>query len=155
VQAIEIAHGAKRVDLAAVDQRRGTRPAGVGDRVSAGVIPRPDDLPGPVVEAVDALLAGQLAACEAAVGHLDAPVGEPVGDVDAAAGDGGAGVAQRDGGAPADLRAAGGELIEDAALAPDGAAPRAEPLRPVVAVHRAGARGEKSKESDENRTSGP
>src|SRR5204862_4190252 len=55
--------------------------------------------------------------------------------VNAAVGDGRSRVAGVDGSAPANLRAASRKCFEDARLAPDSVALRAEPLRPVIGVH--------------------
>ena len=97
-------------------------PAGIGDRVVAVVLVLPDDLAGGVVEAEDALDAGHPAACHGFVGRLGRRLAARVGDVDAVAGDGGAGVAGADRRPPADLRPAGREVVEDAVFAPDAVA---------------------------------
>src|SRR5207249_4754427 len=63
-------------------------------------------------------------------------------DVDAAVGDGGAGEAAADRGAPENFRAALRELGQDALFAPDTVAVGAEPLGPIV-----GAKARRAKQS--------
>src|SRR5205807_4857397 len=116
------------------------RPAGVGNvLVGTGVFVLPDLLARGGVEADDALLAGDADALfrrdRLAVA---AGVAEAVHDVDAVANDGGAAVAVAQRSAPEDLGTVLGELLDQAGLAPDAVAPRAEPLRPVVGVQEGG-----------------
>src|SRR5262249_27498691 len=114
------------------DDRRAARAAGVRNLVLAGVRVFPEDVAGLVVQAQDALLTVGAGGLEGVVGVLGALGEGPVGDVDLAAGDGGAGVAAAVLDAPAPLGPAGRELLDAPLFAPAAVPLRAEPLRPVV-----------------------
>jgi hypothetical protein len=132
VEAVELPHRAEGVDLVAGDDRRGARSGGVADVVGRLVFVLPQDLAGHLVQTQHAFLAVHTTAAEGALGVLG-PLGEhAIGDEDSAVRDGGTGVALGDGRAPAHLGTAGGELGDEAGLAPDAVALGAEPLRPIV-----------------------
>src|SRR5262249_1662896 len=132
VQAEEVAHGAHGVDLAPGHGRRRPRAGRVTDLVRAVVLVRPEHVARGLVEAEDALAAGDGIAGEEVIGVAGPLRHRAAGDVHAALGDGRPGVPPAQRRAPAGLEAVGGELVHDAGLAPDAVALRAEPLRPVV-----------------------
>src|SRR5262249_12617568 len=137
LQAVQVAHGAQRVDAAAVHHGRTPRAGGVSDPgVGAVVVVLPDGLAVLGVQAEDAFLA--LTDPLAGVGarlhgwRLLAGGQLAVHDVDAVPDDRRAAVAAADRHFPHEARAALGEAFEDAVFPPDGVAFGTEPLGPVV-----------------------
>src|SRR5581483_3658524 len=115
---------------AAADQRCRPRAGRVADAVGAVVLVLPDHPAGLLVQAQDALAAGDLVTGEG-VGRVARSLRQhAVDDVDLTARDRRAGVAAADRRFPKNLRPARGELLDDAGLAPDAVALRPEPLRP-------------------------
>src|SRR5262249_5348277 len=102
-----------------------------------------------LLKAKDALLAENELGGKGIFRILHAFGQNAVGDVNTVLDDRGAGVAAAERRPPADLGAAGRELVEDARLAPNAVALGPQPLRPIV---RPGERGEAEKDSrDEER----
>src|SRR5581483_1202344 len=92
VEADEVAHRPEGVHLAAGDDRRRPRAGGEGEDVIDVVLVLPHHLAGGVVQAQHPLGAGDPAAGHAVGGDGVAGPGGEVGDVDAVAGHGRAGV---------------------------------------------------------------
>src|SRR5262249_43518127 len=150
VETVEVAERPERVDPAFINDWRRPRTIRVTQLDVRTVVRMfPDLLAGLHVEAEHAFLARHRGAGEGVLQRRF--VGLAVHDVEPVADNGGAGVARADRLPPADCQPALGELLEDAFLAPDRVALRAEPLRPVVAAR--GKRGEGDSNKSEQRAS--
>src|SRR5262249_1372682 len=132
VQAVEVAHRTKRIDLALVDRRRTARAGGGADVVGAGgggfpqrlavAGPQKEDAPGPPAFGPPGGVRG-LVSRAGVVRQKDASCCER-----------GASISALELGAPDDLGAALGKRLKQTGLAPDAVAPGAQPLRPIVSI---------------------
>src|SRR5262249_5241663 len=137
IEAKQISFRSQRVDLAALDQRRGARAERVRDGIRAVVLVFPEQLAVRFVKTQHAFSAWDrllLASGEALLRILDSFGQDTIHDVNAPLGNSRPGVPGAHGGTPADLRTTRGKLFEDTGLSPDGIAPCAQPLRPIVAA---------------------
>ncbi len=132
VEADQIAHPTQKVNLAAGDDRRGTRTAGVRHGVADAERVFPDEFAVLGVQAKNALLAHRFRACKGVAGLRLTGIEDAIGDVDQSIGHRRASVAAADVLLPEHLGPAGRELVQNALLAPDAVALWPEPLWPIV-----------------------
>ena len=129
IEAVEVAHAAEGVDLAAVHRGGAAGAAGVGDGVLAGILPFPQRLAVGRAIAQHALIAAEFAPGEAGG---DLVLGVEVDDKHPPIGDRRPRVAIVDRNAPFHFRPVLGKFLEDPGLPPDAVAARPEPLRPII-----------------------
>ena len=132
VEANQVPFRPERIDFPVVNRRCGARTRGIAHGVGAFVFVLPKNFSICLVQAEHAFAAGDFAARKS-IRRVGRAFGElAVHDIDAAFRHGGTGVAAPNGNAPAILQTGCGKFLDDATLAPDRVALRAEPLRPIV-----------------------